>query len=474
MEELTLTTPSLLFSAISLILLAYTNRFLSYASVVRHLKDKYDSNPQSDPTSLKQIKNLFKRLRLIRAMQILGAASLLLCITAMFFIYIKWMLLADWIFGLGMVLLAASLCVCIWEIQISVQALELNLDTIRTQQKDREPIVLTRKSNKQRDRDERQDNRRERQSQNNANDNNGGTAYNNGNNNKKKQQQPKNQQNQQMQRSNSGQNNKEQRSELMNNTQLRADKLNGAESAPVQQVEQARRIERPRPEMVVASEDGQAQPQRIERARRVETSVVENSQQETARRVQRSRPEMTAPTTEEGQEQVRPIERARRAERPATEVSEQGAVRRDERPRTDIVTFDEGQEQLERLERVRRVETPTIETTKQEPARRAERTRTVSEERQEQSQRIEQAGRVEIPTADIPQQKSTSDIDASNSISVENSVLRVEAKMSREDLTATAQTVARASYVGEQPRQEQIAHEFEGTTSTESNDIGVE
>lgn len=42
---LDLTTPSLLFSAISLILLAYTNRFLSYASVVRALKEKASANP---------------------------------------------------------------------------------------------------------------------------------------------------------------------------------------------------------------------------------------------------------------------------------------------------------------------------------------------------------------------------------------------------------------------------------------------
>lgn len=41
MEELTLTTPALLFSAVSLILLAYTNRFLSYAQLVRQLRDRY-------------------------------------------------------------------------------------------------------------------------------------------------------------------------------------------------------------------------------------------------------------------------------------------------------------------------------------------------------------------------------------------------------------------------------------------------
>lgn len=134
-EGLTLTTPSLLFSAISLILLAYTNRFLSYASVVRNLKEKYESNPQSDPTSLAQIQNFVKRLQLIRAMQILGAGSLLFCLTSMFFIYIRQMQLADWIFGAGMIMLAASLVLCIWEIQISVEALRLHLITIKQRNK---------------------------------------------------------------------------------------------------------------------------------------------------------------------------------------------------------------------------------------------------------------------------------------------------------------------------------------------------
>ncbi len=131
MNELTLTTPSLLFSAISLILLAYTNRFLSYASVVRQLKDRYDANPNNDPTTLAQIENLVTRLKLIRAMQIFGASSLLFSTAAMFFIYMSWHFLADLTFGAGMVLLAISLCVCIWEIQISVEALSLRLNSLK-------------------------------------------------------------------------------------------------------------------------------------------------------------------------------------------------------------------------------------------------------------------------------------------------------------------------------------------------------
>ena len=130
---LDLTTPSLLFSAISLILLAYTNRFLSYASVVRALKEKHQQS--HDPKDIAQIANLRKRLYLTRSMQILGILSLLLCVIAMCFIYVSWQIFAAWIFGIALLLLAASLCVCIWEINISVKALEIHLEDISSKEK---------------------------------------------------------------------------------------------------------------------------------------------------------------------------------------------------------------------------------------------------------------------------------------------------------------------------------------------------
>ena len=130
---LDLTTPTLLFSAISLILLAYTNRFLSYASVVRALKEKHQQT--HDPKDIAQIANLRKRLYLTRSMQILGILSLLLCVIAMFFIYVSWQIFAAWIFGIALLLLAASLCVCIWEINISVKALEIHLEDISSKEK---------------------------------------------------------------------------------------------------------------------------------------------------------------------------------------------------------------------------------------------------------------------------------------------------------------------------------------------------
>ncbi|MDR1202060.1 MAG: DUF2721 domain-containing protein [Tannerellaceae bacterium] len=125
---LELATPSLLFSAISLILLAYTNRFLSYAGVIRTLKDKHEQT--GNPKDVAQISNLRKRLYLIRAMQILGVSSLLLSVVSMFFFYISFISIAVWIFGFGLILLAASLILCIWEINISVKALDIHLDDI--------------------------------------------------------------------------------------------------------------------------------------------------------------------------------------------------------------------------------------------------------------------------------------------------------------------------------------------------------
>lgn len=130
---LDLTTPSLLFSAISLILLAYTNRFLAYANVVRSLKDKYQQS--GNPQDIEQIKNLRKRLSLTQNMQILGIASLLLCVVAMFSIYINLPKLAIYLFGSALVLLAASLGVCIWEINISAKALDIHLKDMSSKRK---------------------------------------------------------------------------------------------------------------------------------------------------------------------------------------------------------------------------------------------------------------------------------------------------------------------------------------------------
>lgn len=128
MEALTLTTPALLFSAISLIMLAYTNRFLAYAAIIRNLRDQFVKS--QDTSLLRQIHNLKLRVKLTRYMQIAGITSLLFCVLTMFLIYIGFALIAAWAFGIGLLLLIVSLLFLIWEIQISAKALQLHLSDI--------------------------------------------------------------------------------------------------------------------------------------------------------------------------------------------------------------------------------------------------------------------------------------------------------------------------------------------------------
>lgn len=133
MEELTLTTPSILFSAISLLMLAYTNRFLAYAQVIRSLSARHDRNPTS--VMRRQIENLRRRLYLSRAMQVFGVASLLLCVVCTFLIYIGMQTAAVWTFGIALLLLIISLGISIQEMRISVHALEYHLDRAEREQK---------------------------------------------------------------------------------------------------------------------------------------------------------------------------------------------------------------------------------------------------------------------------------------------------------------------------------------------------
>lgn len=125
---ISLTTPALLFPAISLLLLAYTNRFLALASLIRNLHAKYMS--EKDLTLKAQISNLKKRVLLIRNMQLLGILSLFFCVVSMFTIYQEYQIVGSIIFGFSLVLLMISLLLSIIEIQISVKALNIQLGDI--------------------------------------------------------------------------------------------------------------------------------------------------------------------------------------------------------------------------------------------------------------------------------------------------------------------------------------------------------
>lgn len=129
--ELTLTTPALLFPTISLLLLAYTNRFLAIANVIRGLHARYESQPSEN--ILGQIDSLRQRVKLIRNMQALGISSLFLCVLSMMIVYMGWQDGAKLIFGVSLLLLLVSLGFSFREIQLSVNALNLQLQTLRAQ-----------------------------------------------------------------------------------------------------------------------------------------------------------------------------------------------------------------------------------------------------------------------------------------------------------------------------------------------------
>lgn len=118
-------TPALLFSATSLILLAYTNRFLTIASIVRGLKKTYDE--KENKTILLEIKNLNLRLTLIRYMQLFGVCCLFLSVFAMLLLFLDLQVISLYFFGLSLLSLLTSLALSFWEISISVNALRLHL-----------------------------------------------------------------------------------------------------------------------------------------------------------------------------------------------------------------------------------------------------------------------------------------------------------------------------------------------------------
>jgi hypothetical protein len=123
--EVTLTTPALLFPAISLLLLAYTNRFLALATLIRGLRNRYESEPDSN--LFNQIKNLRKRIILIRNMQAFGIASILTCVFTMFAVYLGYQVLSGVLFGLSLIFMICSLLLSFQETLISVSALKLEL-----------------------------------------------------------------------------------------------------------------------------------------------------------------------------------------------------------------------------------------------------------------------------------------------------------------------------------------------------------
>ena len=136
--ELQLSTPALLFSAITLLMLAYTNRFLAIATLIRGLHKNYLKAPDQE-IIVEQIHNLRRRLTLIKNMQLFGVVSFLGCVVCMFLLFQGYTDIANWVFMVSMGTLLISLGISLVEIQISTKALNLELS-------DMEGVFQNRKS----------------------------------------------------------------------------------------------------------------------------------------------------------------------------------------------------------------------------------------------------------------------------------------------------------------------------------------
>ncbi|MBD3639577.1 MAG: DUF2721 domain-containing protein [Marinobacter sp.] len=120
-----LTTPALLFPAISLLLLAYTNRFLVLAQLIRQLKQMDSEDDHA--LIARQIGMLRKRIILTKRMQTFGVLSFFLCTVSMFLLFLGSEMPGIVAFGISLVLLSLSLLYSLYEIQISTNAINVEL-----------------------------------------------------------------------------------------------------------------------------------------------------------------------------------------------------------------------------------------------------------------------------------------------------------------------------------------------------------
>ncbi|MCC2547033.1 DUF2721 domain-containing protein [Hymenobacter sp. BT175] len=133
--QITLTTPALLFPALSLMLLAYTNRFLALANRVRTLKSQYQTTHSAH--LMKQIQSLRRRLVIIRNMQAVGSAGMFGCVLAMFLLFADQVKAGQAVFGGSLIALLVSLAMSLREILISVDALNIELDDLENDEERR-------------------------------------------------------------------------------------------------------------------------------------------------------------------------------------------------------------------------------------------------------------------------------------------------------------------------------------------------
>ena len=128
MELLNYNAPGLLFPAISLLMLAYTNRFLGLTSASRGLVSQYRAKP--DIRLLRQVESLRERLSLVRHTQAMGVTSLLFCTSCLFALFLDSQTTARVAFAGALMFMMGSLCVSLREIYLSVRAINIEFDSL--------------------------------------------------------------------------------------------------------------------------------------------------------------------------------------------------------------------------------------------------------------------------------------------------------------------------------------------------------
>lgn len=126
--DFTLTTPAILFPAVSLLLIAYTNRYLAIARLIRELKTAHKK--EENPIYLRQIRILKRRERFIRNMQMFAIASLFCCTFAIAMIYLGEERWGSMVFGVALLLMLISLGISFRDILMAGGALKIELEEL--------------------------------------------------------------------------------------------------------------------------------------------------------------------------------------------------------------------------------------------------------------------------------------------------------------------------------------------------------
>lgn len=132
----TIQTPALLFPTVSLLMLAYTNRFLGITSVIRKLHADMSRDEKNHAFYLSQINSLSQRIGLIILAQKTGVSALLSCVLSMVAIFFN-IQVSIGLFALALTFMASSLIFIFRELSISKQALAYILEDCKKIDQDR-------------------------------------------------------------------------------------------------------------------------------------------------------------------------------------------------------------------------------------------------------------------------------------------------------------------------------------------------